>query len=357
MFDVESMLHEVGIIKDTGGMNFVLDFFVDKDTHPFDIGEMRLLFASSLFFYEKVQSHKSPTWRVAREFVYDNGTTGVHFTLRYNKPGDFDLTAGKLTYSGLCLEMDLPKAGFFGYEAMRVVAEVMKNLNLLAACSSHMPEVPEPPQRYSYDELVKLWLGANEQEAKEELAKRDDLHYAERNKLLYWWRYTMELKKLQTGMKAKEVSVPEITVCSLDGSTEAVTVCDWPGMVKTVLPVVDYIFVERRAKPSSCRQPRGGPRVSSRMPATRKIERGMARFKDIVRVLRGFSKHVEKPLPYLIYLKNHTPSALKQELQSIELLNPKKFEPLTPDELTDIRLNAKEADKTGDLKQRSRKSR
>ena len=115
-------------------MNFVLDFFVDKHTHPFDIGEMRLLFASSLFFYEKLQSHKSPTWRIAREFVYDNGNTGVHFTLRYNKPENFDLRAGKLTFSGLCLEMDLPKAGFFGYEAMRVVAEVMKSLNLLAAC-------------------------------------------------------------------------------------------------------------------------------------------------------------------------------------------------------------------------------
>jgi hypothetical protein len=324
-------------------MNFVLDFFVDKHTHPFDIGEMRLLFASSLYFYEKLQSHKSPTWRIAREFVYDDGNTGVHFTLRYNRPEEFDLTAGKLTFSGLCLEMDLPKPGFFGYEAMRVVAEVMKSLNLLAACSSHMPEVPEPPQRYTYDKLAKLWLRADEQEAADEAGRKSDLYYADRNKLLYWWRYTMELRRLQASMMEKEIAVPEITVCALGKSKEAVTVCDWLGTAKTILPVVDYVFIERRAKPGSRRQSNVGPRKSTRLPVTRKIERGMAVFKDIIRVLRGFSRQVEKPLPYVVYSRNYAPSVLKQGLAELKLLDPEKFEPLTPDNLTDVRVSKEEA--------------
>lgn len=318
-------------------MNFVLDFFVDKDTHPFDIGEMRLLFASTLYFYEKLQSHKSPTWRIAREFVYDNGVTGVHFTLRYNKPEKFDLTVGKYTFSGLCLEMDLPKASFFGYEAMRVVATVMKSLNLLAACSSHMPDVPEPPQRYSYDKLVTLWQRANEQEVAEELAKRDNLYYADRNKLLYWWRYTSELRKLQTSMQKMEIEVPEIKLCYFKKSGQAVTVCDWPGTVRTVLPVVDYVLVERRSRGNPRSQSRGGSKISTRIPATRKMELGMVRFKDIMWVLKGFSRRVEDPLPYILYSRTYAPSTMRQKLQELKLINPTRFEPLTPDDVIDVK--------------------
>lgn len=317
-------------------MNFVLDFFVDKDTHPFDIGEMRLLFATSLYFYEKLQSHKSPTWRTAREFIYDNGVTGVHFTLRYNKPEDFDLTAGKLTYSGLCLEMDLPKAGFFGYEAMRVVAQVMKGLNLLAACSSHVPEVPEPPKRYTYDELVQLWLSADEQEVKEDMESSKTLHYAERNKLLYWWRYTTERRKLELQLQEKEIAVPEIKLCTLKNTFQAATACDWPAMEKTILPVVDYVFIERRARTSSQRQAKGGQRISTRIPVTRKMERGMAKFKDIVQSLKGFSRQVEKPLPYIVYSRNHAPAQLRLGVQNVKLTSTEKFDMLTPDDLVDI---------------------
>jgi hypothetical protein len=317
-------------------MNFVLDFFVDKNTHPFDIGEMRLLFAGSYFFYEKLQSHRSPTWRVAREFVYDNGVTGVHFTLRYNNPGEIDLTAGKLTYSGLCFEMDLPKPSFFGYEAMRVVEQIMKSLNLPAACSSHMAEVPEPPKRYNYDELVELWLRANDQEAIEELSKENNLYYAERNKMLYWWRYTAEKRKLEISMKEKEVAVPEMKLCAIDGQPEAVTVCDWPGMVKTILPVVDYVYIERRAKADARRQSRSGPRISSRLTATRKIERGMANFNEVVRAIRNVAKQVEKPLPYMVYSREHTLPAVRRAIEGLVLVRPGDFKVLTPDDIVDV---------------------
>jgi hypothetical protein len=321
-------------------MNFVLDFFVDKDTHPFDIAEMRLLFASSYHLYEKLQSHKSPTWREAREFVYDNGITGVHYTLRYNRLGKIDLTAGKYSYSGLCLEMDLPKPSFFGYEAMKVVEATMKSLNLLAACSSH---IPEPPQRYNYDQLVGLWLRANEQEAKEEAAAgKNSYFYAEKNKLLYWWRYTMAHRELHAKMKKKNIAAPEITILADKEKGEAITVCEWRGTVKTVLPVVDYVFLERR-KPESRRLTRPGQRTSGRVtPPSRKYEQGLAPFQDVLRAIRRYVVEVTEPLPYVVYSRSYAAAPMKQELQGIRLLSPKQFEPVTPDSVIDISLKPEE---------------
>ena len=124
-------------------------------------------------------------------------------------------------------------------------------------------------------------------------------------------------------------------------------------MVKTVLPVVDYVFLERRAKPSSRRYQRGGPKISARMPVTRKIERGMAKFEDIIRVLKSYSQKIEKPLPYMVYSKKHSPSSLRQGLQDIELENPEKFVPLTPDELTDVNLDGGMSRKSKADKKRS----
>ncbi len=327
-------------------MNFVLDFFVDKDTHPFDIAEMRLLFASSYHLYEKLQSHKSPTWREAREFVYDNGITGVHYTLRYNRLGKIDLTAGKYSYSGLCLEMDLPKPSFFGYEAMKVVEATMKSLNLLAACSSHMSDKPEPPQRYSYDQLVGLWLRANEQEANEEASGNNKFHYAEKNKLLYWWRYTMAHRELHAKMKKNNISAPEITILVDSETGKAVTTCEWRGTIKSVLPVVDYVFLERR-KPESRRLTRPGQRKSGRMaPTPRKFEQGMAPFKDVLRAVRKYVVEVTEPLPYVVYSRSYAAASMKQELQAIKLENPKRFEPVTPDSVIDVEITA--AERSGD---------
>jgi hypothetical protein len=325
-------------------MNFVLDFFVDKDTHPFDIAEMRLLFASSYHLYEKLQSHKSPTWREAREFVYDNGITGVHYTLRYNRLGKIDLTAGKYSYSGLCLEMDLPKPSFFGYEAMKVVEATMKSLNLLAACSSH---IPEPPQRYNYDQLVGLWLRANEQEANEEAAGNNKYFYAEKNKLLYWWRYTMAHRELHTKMKKKNIAAPEVTILAEGETGKAVTVCEWRGTVKTVLPVTDYVFLERR-KPESRRLSRPGQRKSGRVtPPSRKFEQGLAPFSDVLRAVRKYVVEVTEPLPYVVYSRSYAPAPMKQELQGIRLESPKRFNPVTPDSVIDIDIDTRKSSTAG----------
>jgi len=316
-------------------MNFVLDFFVDKDTHPFDIAEMRLLFASSYHLYEKLQSHKSPLWREAREFVYDNGITGVHYTLRYNRPGKIDLTAGKYSYSGLCLEMDLPKPSFFGYEAMKVVEATMKSLNLLAACSSHMPE---PHQRYNYDQLVGLWVKANEQEANEEASGNHKFFYAERNKLLYWWRYTMVHRELHVKMKKNNITAPEITILADRDTGQAVTVCEWRGTIKSVIPVVDYVLLERR-KPESRRMTRVGARTSGRVSApTRKFEQGLAPFKDVRRAVRKYAVEVTEPLPYMVYSRSYAAAAMKQDLQAIKLEDVKRFEPVTPDSVIDVEI-------------------
>jgi len=322
-------------------MNFVLDFFVDKQSHPFDIKEMRLLFASSLYFYEKLQSHKSPTWRIAREFVFDDGNTGVHFTLRYNRPEKFDLTVGKFSFSGLCLEMELPKPSFFGYEAMKVVAEVMKSLNLLAACSSHMSDTPEPPQRFSYDELVALWLKANAQEVLDETEKQDELLYADRNKMLYWWRYTSERFRLQLKMKESNVEVPEITFYCRKNGNEAATVCEWIGMKKSVIPVVDYVVIDRKSRPASRRLQRSGPRTSSRLTVgTKNPARGMAPFGEIIKALKGSYEQVDKPLPYIVFSKGLITVQMKRRLMDIDLIPASQFDLVGPDEIVDVRPEA-----------------
>lgn len=312
-------------------MNFALNFFVDKDTHPFDLREMRLLFAKIHSFYEKLQSRESPTWRVAREFVYDNGVTGVHFTLHYDKPAQTSLTTGKYTRSGLHLEMELPRASFFGYEAMRVVAVIMKDLDLLAACSSHVSGTPEPPKRLAYDELVALWMNANEQETTEARARRDDFYYAEGNKLLYWWRYTTEAAKLEASMEDSDIAVPQIMFYAKKGSDKVVTICEWPNFRRTILPIVDYVLLERL----TARSPRSARRGATKVTRPRKKELGMVLFKDAARVVKEFSMRVEKPVPRLICSLDDAPPEVKEDLLDLAVKKARAFKRLTPNDLID----------------------
>ena len=320
-------------------MNIVLDFFVDKKTHPFDLGEMRLLFASWRNFYERLQSRKSPTWRTAREFVYDNGDTGVYFTLRYNEPEKFDLTAGRYTFSGLCFEMELPRADFFGHEAMRVVAAVTKELSLMTSCSSHAPDIPAPPGRLSYDELMELWLGAKRQEATEEAGEGGGFAYAGAQKLMYWWRYALE----KGGIREREgsaVAVPAIRLCRKKDGIQALTVCEWRGAASTILPVVDYVLIERPVGPVRRREGGRRKRPGPDGVSAGKAQWGMARYEELVHLLKGFCEETKGRLPYMVYSRRSMPPAIRNGIRHLELGDPADFENVMPDRVLDAYLMA-----------------
>lgn len=316
-------------------MNFVLELYAEKDTHPFDIQEMRLIFARTHSFYEKLQSRKSPAWRTQREFVYDNGITGVYFTLHYKQPDESAPTEGKYTHSGLTLEMELPRASFFGYESMRVMAVIMKRLNLLASRSSHPSDTPEPPKRYSYDELVEMWMKVNQQEVIDARQRGDKLYYADRKKLLYWWRYTAEVAKLKEGLAESDTAVPEVVFYAKKGSNDAVMVCEWRDFCDTLLPAVDCILLRYKVTRPTHPATRSTRRGTALVAGQKKMERGLALFNEVVEIVEKYCTRAEKPVPRLICSLEKASQRVMRNLQGLILENVKKYHPLMPDELVD----------------------
>lgn len=174
--------------------------------------------------------------------AYDNGDTGVRFTIDYSvgdRPGDDVETA-------LSLNLNYFRPSFFAYEAMPVVVELAEKFDLLIQDPQSDEEAPRP---CDVGALIEGWVASNESSvpAVAKAGGTDDIYFLPRDKADALWRYNFSRAALQAEV-GHDAFVPLVFVLAPEGGRECVTAAVWAEAIPTLFPPVDYVMLVKIRK-------------------------------------------------------------------------------------------------------------
>ena len=191
--------------------------------------------------------------RESSQLWYQNPDTGVYFSIDYaatplGDPEDSPVPAD-CNDTGLSFNLNYNRASFFGYEAMPVVARLVKDFSL----GIYNPQSGEDGDGARYDldgkRLLDSWLDHNRR-ATSALLQQNAAHqqHMPTAKSLRMWRYMSHKKDLEQRLAAEDIFVPKIVpLRHKEGrKLELGFVCS--EGIYCLVPAVDWVFIVRQKK-------------------------------------------------------------------------------------------------------------
>jgi hypothetical protein len=191
--------------------------------------------------------------RQNNQLWYQNPDTGVYFSIGYDAAPPDDSEDSRVPAgcndTGLSFNLNYNRAGFFGYEAMPVVARLVQDFSL----GIYDPQAGEDAQgaRYGVDAkpLLNSWLDHNRRAALALLQeKAAHAEHMPRAKSLRMWKYMSDKKHMEQRVAAEDTFVPKIVPVQHKNARklELAFVCSEGAYC--LVPVVDWVFIVRRKK-------------------------------------------------------------------------------------------------------------
>ena len=271
---------------------------------------------------------RHPSAPDAVTYHYENPDTVVYLTFDYGREGD-DESGGCPGEPVLAFNINLARPTFFALEAMPVVTEVARHLELDTAD----PQEEESSQQPSTDDLINRWIRGNEWAIRSALSSGQVRigegefvrAYASRERLDYWWHWTRNRATIAQALAGDDVFVPtRIFLMAPKMDTDAVMASAWPIFIPTVFPEVDHILLGLAAR--------------GFLGLTSKSVKGLVPFAQVRAILGSDLEQVEQPVRHYLYRRHPPRPEVTTSTGALELLPLKQYQALSPDSIVDVKV-------------------
>ncbi|MEO1451621.1 MAG: hypothetical protein AAFV07_18975 [Bacteroidota bacterium] len=185
-------------------------------------------------------------------WFYRNEETGAYCAFDYSDPtfweamDEEDDSAGQrfteFAATGFSFNVNYIRPQFFGKECFPLVARFASELNLFIS----NPQREGKPEAPDADALEAEWAGCNLRFSKIYM-QQGGLSYLDQARSDYTWSFCFHRAELQARL-GNGYFVPSIFYIQPKGTQEVKTLAVWPEHIPYVLPRVDLVLIQRRAK-------------------------------------------------------------------------------------------------------------
>lgn len=171
---------------------------------------------------------------------YENPSTGVYFSVEHDEADTEDhvIPAG-FEEIHLVFNMNFIRPGFFAYEAMPIVGELVRHFDL-----SVVDDWEDPPRRMTAEQLIASWLD-NEDRAVPAIRDDPDFHdlaHMPRAKGLRFWRYMREREGIEDRL-VEDIFVPSYLLFRVKGGLEVKLGISWLTSIPMIVPPADLFIL------------------------------------------------------------------------------------------------------------------
>jgi hypothetical protein len=241
-----------------------------------------------------------------RQWDYENPATGVHFMIDWNKADSSDSEkeiqiSSEFQNLNFNLSVNYFRPAYFGYEIFSFIDLFVTRLDA-RIINPQDEEDPEQPKIYSRDHILKQWNRINDMfilgDPGEEkfnfmpLEKSND----------FWWyqfhRNEMEMKITE------DLYVPGILLLKNNDDGLLYTACVWTMHIPTVLPLVDYVIIQKKYT-----------KISGDIEET-----GIVKYEEIIKRFGSYFDVYEGEVPDLKILYQRNADKLANDFNNMPLL-------------------------------------
>jgi len=288
-------------------MSFTLAFFKQKDAEI-------ALDDVITFFHNEPNFFVKPLDDDLLQFVYHNPLTNVLFSITYNERQELNVEIPEdieWEYCYTTFTLSYLRPTYYAKESLDIVVKFMKYFNL----AIYNPQTePFEVKKYTFEELVDSYIQNNSLTARE-FNKQFPVLTISKNKVDYFYDYTIKCEMLEL---PEDVALPDISFIK-DKNNIVYTVFAWPQNVKTIMPITDYVLIERTYKKALF---------------LKKTEVSLVPFSEIQTKFKDYLVKLDDPIPcFLFETDNETTKQLYYELSQQDFT---EYEVVETDDFVDV---------------------
>ncbi len=186
-----------------------------------------------------------------KQWDYENEETGVYFLIDWNEPNTeqevieiFD-SFSDYTYLNFSCSINFFRPRYFGLEIFPIIDKLVKDLDLFVLNpqdeSNH-----DKPIKYFDNYIRDQWIRHNDKVTLEQYDKLGFKYFA-LDKSNYMWWYMFHRQEIQDNLK-EDVFIAGYFLLQSNEDNNVYTVTTWTNHIPCVLPLVDYIIIQKNYK-------------------------------------------------------------------------------------------------------------
>lgn len=217
-------------------MSFTLEFFKQKNCQ-IHLDDVVTFFHNEPYFFVK------PLDDDLLQFVYQNPKTNVIFSITYNERNDLNVDIPEdleWEYCYTTFNLSYIRPTYYAEESLKIVTKFIRHFNLAIY---NPQEEPFIVKEYSYEELLASYV-QNNKIITTEFNKKFQVLTIDKTKVDYFYNYTTKKDDIDV---EEDIALPDISFIK-DKDNNVYTIFPWPNMIKTIMPITDYVLIERTYK-------------------------------------------------------------------------------------------------------------
>ncbi|MDB5144436.1 MAG: hypothetical protein JWQ66_3149 [Mucilaginibacter sp.] len=241
----------------------------------------------------------------SRQWNYENSETGVYFLIDWNEPNtdkeDIEIwdSFDEFEYLNFSLSINFFRPRYFGLEIFSIVEKIIEALDLYILNSQDEIDA-ENPRRFEKGYFQDQWIKHNDQVSITHFQELNFKFMPPEKSNAMWW-FQLHRTELQDSL-VEDIFVPGFFVINNKEDNKLYTACVWPQHIPIILPVVDYVIVQKEYK---------------RLFKTVK-ESGLVSYDVILKELGNYFEDFDHAIPNLKVLKQYNADKMKDKFNSLK---------------------------------------
>jgi hypothetical protein len=236
----------------------------------------------------------------ARQWDYENPTTGVYFLIDWNKADEEDEEFEGFTNLHFSFSLNFFRPVFFGLESFPVVEKFVNDLDLFIFDPQDVGEMTIP-SKFPNGHLKDEWILHNDKVTLDQFEKLK-FKYMSVEKSNYVWQFLSQKNKIECNLK-EDIFVTDIFVVESKRDGQLYTVGMWPTHIPIILPRVDFVMIKKSYKKFFKRFEESGP----------------VHYDTIINKLGTYFEDFENNMPDLKILTQNNADKIKDKFNALKI--------------------------------------
>jgi hypothetical protein len=242
----------------------------------------------------------------SRQWNYENPETGVYFLMDWNDPNtdkeDIEIwdSFDEFEYLNFSFSINFFRPRYFALEIFPIIEKFIDELDLYILNSQEGDEI-EIPKKFEKGYFQDQWIRHNEQVS---ITHFEELSFKfmppEKSNAMWWFQ--LHRTELQDGL-VEDIFVPGFFVINNKEDNKLYTACVWPKHIPIILPIVDYVIVQKEYK---------------RLFKTVE-ESGMVSYDIILKELGSYFEDFDHAIPNLKVLKQYNADKMTDKFNNLKI--------------------------------------
>jgi len=242
----------------------------------------------------------------SRQWNYENPETDVYFLIDWNDPNtdkeDIEIwdSFDEFEYLNFSFSINFFRPRYFALEIFPIIEKLIDELDLYILNSQDEDDA-ENPRKFEKGYLQDQWIRHNDQVSVSNFVELNFKFMPPEKSNAMWW-FQLHRTELQDSF-VEDIFVPGFFVINNKEDNKLYTACVWPQHIPIILPVVDYVIIQKEYK--------------SLFKTVK--ESGLVSYDAILKELRDYFEDFDHAIPNLKVLKQYNADKIKQKFNSLKI--------------------------------------